>query len=265
MTWTKLSLKFLIVVTALVIALRVQPAHANRLQEIIDRGTVRVGVLIDLPPFGMTDKDQKPIGFDIDLAGMLAEDLGVKLQLVPVTGENRLPYLVTDKVDVIIGAFGATPARAKQIAFSSAYASNYLGVYGKVETDVKTIGDLGNYRVAAARGTSQDISLSKMAPKADIVRFADEATAAAAFLSGQTDLLACPNLVFDDVQKKNPDTKMNLKFTIRFVTNHIGLRQGEPELLRWLDTFVFYHKIVGDLEMLHQKWLHEKMPNLPSM
>lgn len=265
MNRTRLSLRVLIAVAFLATALGVQPAHANRLQEIIDRGTVRVGVLIDLPPFGMTDKDQKPIGFDIDFAGMLAEDLGVKLQLVPVTGGNRLPYLVTDKVDVIIGAFGATPERARQIAFSSAYASNYLGVYGKAETDVKSIDDLGNHQIAAARGTSQDISLTKLAPKADIVRFEDEATAAAAFLSGQTDLLACPNLVFDDVQKKNPGTKMTLKFTIRFVTNHIGLRQGEPELLRWLDTFVFYHKITGDLEMLHQKWLHEKMPNLPSM
>lgn len=247
------------------VAARAEATHTDGLHAIIDRGTVRVGTLVDLPPFGMTDKDGKPMGFDTDLANMLVSDLGVKLEQIPVTGANRLPYLVTDKVDIIIGAFGATPERAKQVSFSSAYASNSLAVYGNAETNVKSIQDLGSYRIGAARGTTEDISLTKMAPKANIVRFEDEATSAAAFLSGQTDLWACPDVVFNDVQKRNPNRKMDLKFTIRFTTNHIGLRQGEPELLRWLDTFVFYRKITGDLEMLHEKWLHEKMPNLPSM
>ena len=245
--------------------LLMQPAQADRLKDILDSGKVRVGILVDLPPFGMTDKDQKPIGFDIDLANMFAEDLGVKLELIPVTGANRLPYLVTNKVDVIIGAFGATPARAKQIAFSSPYASNYVGVYGRQGQNVKSADQLGKFKVAAARGSSQDISLTKLSPTATIIRFDDEATAAAAFLSGQADMLASPNVVFFDIQKKNPDKKLELKFIIRFVTNHIGIPKGEPELLRWVDTFVFYHRITGDLEALHRKWLNEKMPDLPSM
>lgn len=242
-----------------------QPAHADRLKDVLDAGRIRVGILVDLPPFGMTGKDQKPIGFDIDLANMMAEDLGVKLELIPLTGANRLPALVTNKVDVVIGAFGATPVRAKQISFSSAYASNYVGVYGRAGQNVKSAEQLGKFRVATARGSSQDISLSKLNPNATIVRFEDEATAAAAFLSGQTDMLACPNVVFFDIQKKNPDKKLELKFIIRFVTNHIGIPKGEPELLRWVDTFVFYRRISGDLDMLHRKWLNEKMPDLPSM
>lgn len=242
-----------------------QAVQADGLRMIMDRGTVHVGTLIDLPPFGMTDKDGKPMGFDTDLAHMLASDLGVKLEQTPVTGGNRLPYLVTRKVDIIIGAFGATPERAKQVAFSSAYASNYQGVYGDVNTKVKSVQELGSYSIAVARGTSDDLSLTKMAPKANIVRFEDHATAAAAFISGQTNLLACPDLVFYDVQQRNPSRKLDMKFMIKFATNHIGLRQGNPELLRWLDTFVFYHKVTGDLEMLHEKWLHQKMPNLPSM
>jgi len=242
-----------------------QTAHADRMKDILDSGKVRVGILVDLPPFGMMDKDQKPEGFDIDLAHMFAADLGVKLEMIPVTGANRLPYLVTNKVDVIIGAFGATPERAKQISFSSPYASNYVGVYGRAGQNVKSADQLGKYKVAAARGSSQDISLSKMNPNAIIIRFEDEATAAAAFLSGQTDMLATPNVVFSDIQKKNPDKKFELKFIIRFVTNHIGIPKGEPELLRWVDTFVFYHRITGDLDMLHHKWLHEKMPDLPTM
>jgi len=256
------SMRILVIVLGMLL---MQGAQADRLKDILDSGKVRVGTLVDLPPFGMTDKDQKPIGFDIDLANMFAEDLGVKLELIPVTGANRLPYLVTNKVDVIIGAFGATPVRAKQISFSSPYASNYVGVYGRPGQNVKSADQLGKYKIAAARGSSQDISLTKLNPNATIIRFEDEATAAAAFLSGQTDMLASPNVVFFDIEKKNPDKKFELKFVIRFVTNHIAIPKGEPELLRWVDTFVFYHRITGDLDMLHHKWLHEKMPDLPSM
>ncbi|MGH8634316.1 MAG: transporter substrate-binding domain-containing protein, partial [Burkholderiales bacterium] len=118
--------KLVVAAAAITLTLAAQPAMADRLKDILDKGVVRVGHLVDLPPFGMTDKDQKPIGFDIDLANMLAKDLGVKLELTAVTGANRLPYLVTDKVDLIVGAFGATPERAKQISFSSAYSSNTL-------------------------------------------------------------------------------------------------------------------------------------------
>jgi polar amino acid transport system substrate-binding protein len=240
-------------------------AKADMLDDIMKRGTIRVGTLVDLPPFGMTDKDQNPIGFDVELANMLAKDLGVKLELVPVSGGNRLPYLVTNKVDIIVGAFGATPERARQISFSSAYASNYVAVYGNTDKQVKAPEDLGDLKVGVARGTSEDISLTALAPKAKIVRYEDQATAVAAFLSGQVDLLGCPNLVFNRVAENNKNRPMDMKFNIRFVTNHIGLKRNEPELLRWLDTFVFYHKITGDLDMLHRKWLNEKMPNLPSM
>jgi polar amino acid transport system substrate-binding protein len=265
MTSLRSFAKLFVAAAAVVLTLAAPPATADRLKDILDKGVLRVGHLVDLPPFGMTDKDQKPIGFDIDLANMMAQDLGVKLQFTAVTGANRLPYLVTDKVDLIIGAFGATPERAKQISFSSAYSSNTLAVYGGPNINIKSADKLGKYKVAAARGTSQDITLSRMNPKATIIRFEDEATAVAAFLSGQTELLAAPNVVFNDVAKKNPNKKMNMKFMIRLATNHIGVRKGEPELLRWVDTFIFYRKITGDLDMLHRKWLNETMPDLPSM
>ena len=265
MSYVRSFAKLFLTAVVVSFALATPPAMADRFKDILDKKVLRVGHLVDLPPFGMTDKDQKPIGFDIDLANMMAQDLGVKLEFTAVTGANRLPYLVTDKVDVIIGAFGATPERAKQISFSSAYSSNTLAVYGGANIKIKSPEELGKYKVAAARGTSQDITLSRMNPKANIIRFEDEASAVAAFLSGQTELLAAPNVVFNDVQKKNPGKKMDQKFMIRLATNHIGIRKGEPELLRWIDTFIFYHKITGDLDMLHRKWLNEKMPDLPSM
>lgn len=240
------------------------PARADKLQDILDEGVVRIGVPIDVPPFGFTDENQESVGLDVDLARLVAEELGVELRLQQITGINRIPFLVTDKVDIVIAVMGATPERAKQIMFSSPYASLYIGVFGPKELQVSSAGEIGDHTVGVPRGTTQDISLSEMAPDADIVRFEDDATTAAAFLSGQVDLFGTANIVARDMVKKNPDLDLVNKFVIRTSPAHMGVRHGEFNLLRWLDTFIFYNKMNGTLEELHQKWMGEGMKPLPS-
>jgi polar amino acid transport system substrate-binding protein len=89
-------------------------ARPDRLQEILDKGLVRIGVPIDVPPFGFTDENQQPVGLDVDLAQLVAKELGVELEMQQITGINRIPFLVTDKVDIVIALMGATPERARQ-------------------------------------------------------------------------------------------------------------------------------------------------------
>ena len=237
--------------------------RADALQDIFDRGTVRIGVPIDVPPFGYTDANQQPVGLDVDLAKQVAEALGVELELQQITGINRIPFLLTDKVDIVIAVMGATPERAKQIMFTSPYASLYIGVFGPAGLEVASADDLGDYTVGVPRGTTQDISVTEMAPDANIVRFEDDATTAAAFLSGQVDLFGTANIVAQDIAKKEGVDLVN-KFVIRTSPAHMGVRQGEFNLLRWLDTFIFYSKMNGNLENLHQTWLGEGMKPLPS-
>jgi len=253
----------LAVLAAATLALSAQ-ARADKLQEIMDEGVVRIGVPIDVPPFGFTDENQASVGLDVDLARLVAEELGVELQLQQITGINRIPFLVTDKVDIVIAVMGATPERAKQIMFTSPYASLYIGVFGPKELQVSSADEIGDLTVGVPRGTTQDISLSEMAPEADIVRFEDDATTAAAFLSGQVDLFGTANIVARDMVKKNPDLDLVNKFVIRTSPAHMGVRHGEFNLLRWLDTFIFYNKMNGRLDELHQKWMGESMKPLPS-
>jgi polar amino acid transport system substrate-binding protein len=222
--------------------------RADALQEILERGTVRIGVPIDVPPFGFTDENQEPVGLDVDLAKQVAEALGVELELQQITGINRIPFLLTDKVDIVIAVMGATPERARQIMFTSPYASLYIGVFGPEDLQVSSADELGDYRVGVPRGTTQDISLTEMAPDADIVRFEDDATTAAAFLSGQVDLFGTANIVAQDMAKKQEDLDLVNKFVIRTSPAHMGVRHGEFDLLRWLDTFIFYNKMNGTLD-----------------
>src|SRR5690606_27987763 len=93
------------------------PAMAADLQDILSAGKVRIGVPIDVPPFGFVDADNEPTGLDVDVAKLIGEALGVEVELQQITGANRIPYLVTDRLDMVISAMGATPERAQQVAF----------------------------------------------------------------------------------------------------------------------------------------------------
>src|SRR3546814_187249 len=154
---------------------------------------------------------------------------------------------------------GATPERAKQIAFSSPYSALSIGVFGPAEAEVSSPDDIGDLVVGVARGTTQDIELTALAPDATITRFDDDATAAAAYLSGQVDLIATANVVIQDLVKRHPDQGFDTKFIIRYSPTHIGLRQGDPELLRWLDTFVSSNMANCTLSALPEKWTGEPL------
>ncbi|MFI5015653.1 MAG: transporter substrate-binding domain-containing protein [Hyphomicrobiales bacterium] len=257
--------RFAIVLTALVLgALSVAPAEAD-LKDIIDRGVIRIGTQMDNPPFGYIDASGKPAGFDVELGEMIAKSLGVKVQLEQIIGANRIPFLLTNKIDLVISAMGATPERAVQVMFTSPYAALYLGVYGHKATAVTGPDQLGTLRVAATRGTTQDLTLTAMAPKAAIVRFEDDTTSNTAFLSGQTDLWATLNTIAVEIAKKNPAQAIELKFKLRDSPAHMAMRQGDFSLLRWLNTYIFLIRANGELQRLHRTWLGEDMGELHAM
>ncbi|TIT17899.1 MAG: transporter substrate-binding domain-containing protein, partial [Mesorhizobium sp.] len=100
-------------------------ARADVLSDIGARGTVRIAVPQDFPPFGSVGADMTPQGYDIDIANLIGEKLGAKVEIVPVTSANRIPYLQTNKVDLVISSLGKNPDREKVIDFSEAYAPFY--------------------------------------------------------------------------------------------------------------------------------------------
>lgn len=236
-----------------------QAAWADRFADIQSRGVIRIGVPLDVPPFGSQNVSRQAEGFDVDMANMVAKALGVKLEITQITGANRIPFLLTDKVDIVISVMGLTPERAKQIMFTAPYANTSLAVYGPKNIAVKSAADLGKYKVAAAKGTTQEIALSVANPSADIMRTEDDATAAAAYLSGQAQLFSTNSIVAIDLAKKNPNKEFDLKFNIRQSPAHMGVKMGEHNLVRWLDSFIFYNTMNTELEKLHQKWLGRGM------
>jgi polar amino acid transport system substrate-binding protein len=240
-------------------------ARADKLQDILSKGVVRIGVPLDAPPFGSQDANRNPVGFDIEMAEMVAKALGVKLEMQQITGANRIPFLLTDKVDIVISVMGLTPERAKQIQFTAPYANTFLAVYGAKALQVSGPDQLGSNRLAAAKGTTQELAISAANPKASIMRTEDDATAAAAYISGQADLIATNSIVAQALAKQNPGKEFDRKFTIRRSPAHMGVQMDQHNLVRWLDSFIFFNTMNGELDRLHRKYLDMPMDPLPTL
>jgi len=158
-----------------------------------------------------------------------------------------------------------TAERARQVMYSAPYADTSLAVYGPKNLAIKSASDLGQSKISVAKGTTEDLVLSALAPGSDIMRTEDNATAVQAYLSGQCQLLAANSVVVVELAKRNPSKEFDFKFALRRAPAHVTVRMGEHNLLRWIDTLIFQSTLNGDLDELHKKWLGGPMQPLPAL
>jgi polar amino acid transport system substrate-binding protein len=239
----------------------VSPAHADGLDSIMTAKVIKVAVPQDFAPFGSAGLDLKPQGLDIDMANLIGKALGVKVDIIPVTSANRIPYLQTHKADIVISSLGKNAEREKVIDFTKAYAPFFSGVFGTKAEAVKGVADLKGKTIGATRGAIEEQDLSKMAPPdATVKRFEDNNATISAFVSGQVDLIATGNTVAAAIAEKNPQRPPVLKFVIKSSPCYVGLNKGEPKLLAKLNEIIAKAKADGELEKLSEKWLKNPLP-----
>ena len=237
------------------------PSSAADLAAIESAGTIKIGMLVDFPPFGIQDASGTPDGYDADVAKALAESLGVEAQIVPVTGPNRIPYLLSGQVDVLVASLGITEERAQKVDFSTPYAGISIAVYGATETEVKEPADLAGQTIAVARASTQDTGVTGVAPEGtEIRRFDDDASAVQALLSGQVNLIGLSNVVFLQVEKVAAG-KFDKKFDLSSQVQGIAVAPGSDALLEKVNAFVQTARTDGTLDEVHQKWLGEPLPD----
>lgn len=232
----------------------VVPASAQTLDSIKQAGRIRVGMLVDVPPFGLMSTTGQPEGFDADVGALLAEYLGVELELVPVTGPNRIPYLLTGQVDVLIAALGITEERAAQIQFSEPYSGLGAVLLAPVDMAAASFEDLADKSIGLPRGGSQDPVVTNNAlPSTRVQRFDDDAGAVQALLSGQVDTLAVATVLVPQIEQMAPG-RYDVKFLLYSQVQGIGMRPGEADLKAEVDAFVAQATESGQLEELYVKW-----------
>jgi len=240
-------------------------AHAQgALEDIQKSKTVRIAVPTDFAPYGFVGTDLKPQGLDVDMARYVADKLGAKAELVPVSTANRIPYLQTRKVDLVISTLGKNPEREKVIDFTAAYSPFFIAVFGPKSTAVKTPSDLAGKSVSVNRGSVDDTELTKVAPPtAEIRRFEGNDSTIAAFVAGQVQLVATSAQVAGTMMQKNPQLGAEFKFQLKDSPNFIGLTKGEDKLRARVNEIIAEGRKNGDLDKLSMKWLGRGTGELP--
>ncbi|GAB3626509.1 L-cystine-binding protein FliY [Pandoraea terrae] len=237
-------------------------AWAQSVADIKKKGEITIGMLVDFPPYGTTNAQNQPDGYDADVARLLAKDLGVKANIVPVTGPNRIPFLLTNKVDLLVASLAITPERAKQVQFSQPYAAATIVLLGKAGANLKSAADLKGLRVGVARASTQDVAVTRSAPEGtEIRRFDDDASAMQALLSGQVDAIGCSVTVASQIKKRAPNA-YEAKFNLLQQSMGIAMRPNQPELLKTVNDFVARNTANGELNKLYHKWLDTDLPKM---
>ncbi|MDE8345145.1 MAG: transporter substrate-binding domain-containing protein [Acidocella sp.] len=237
------------------------PAFAGALADIMKSGTIKIAVPQDFPPFGSVGADMQPQGYDIDMARLIASKMGLTLDLVPVTSENRIPFLQTHKVDIVISSLGKTPDRAKVIDFSDEYAPYVSGIFGPPSVLVSTPADLAGKTIGVTRGALEDLEVTKIAPPSAIInRYGDNQSTIAAFLSGQVQLIGTASAVASAIIARHPPVLPGLKITLKNSPCYIGLNKNEPDLMAKLNSIIATAKKDGSLNAISLKWLQTPLP-----
>ena len=175
-------LKFLSAAFAALAVVMVSFTAKADLSEILEAGVIKIGVPESFAPFGSLGADGELEGYDIDVAKMIAKDLGVKLELVPIVSKQRIPFLETGRLDLVISTLGANPERAKSIWYSSSYAPFYSAAFAASDKKIASIEDLSGMTVGLTGGTNEDIQFTETAPEGTVIkRFGDNAGTQAAF------------------------------------------------------------------------------------
>jgi polar amino acid transport system substrate-binding protein len=237
-------------------------SSGSRLDEIVRRGTLQVG-MSTFVPWAMQGKDGTLIGFEIDVARRLAEDMGVEVEFVPTKWSGIIPALLTGKFDVIIGGMGIRPDRNLSVNFSIPY--DYTGM-SIVASRAKAPGlttleefNRSGIVVAARIGTTAADAAKKYLPLAELRLFDDESQAFQELLNGNASAVVASAPAPADYALRNPDS-LYLPFDGTFTFEPIGfaLAKGDVDLLNFFDSWITVVDAEGWLSERKHYWFETR-------
>ncbi|POY43424.1 ABC transporter substrate-binding protein [Avibacterium gallinarum] len=230
----------------------------NRLQQLQKADSVRIGVFSDKPPFGYVDNQGKSQGFDVEIAKAIGKDLlgdENKVQYVLVEAANRVEYLQSNKVDIILANFTVTPARKEVVDFAKPYMQVALGVVSKDGAVITDINQLEGKTLLVNKGTTADAYFSKHYPNIKLLKFEQNTETFEALRDGRGDALAHDNTLLFAWAKENPGFTVGIKTLGDQDFIAPAVKKGDTELLAWLDQEIEKLAKEGVLKQAYDKTL----------
>jgi len=230
------------------------------IDEIISRGKILVGMACDEPPISFLDEKGKPSGYQVEIAKDLANTMGVKLEIVELSQASRVPFLNSDKVDIVISNFTRTLERALVVDFSIPYYKTGIVLIVPEGSKIKSVADLLGLNVGAVRGTTGAKALEEMAKEANILTFEFGSDLYLALKQGKVDAIA-DDMVMAQYYKKTNGEKLEVCFPFLLEENIcIGVKKGKQDLLNWVDLYIYNLHISGKNAEYYKKYLGEEPP-----
>jgi len=227
------------------------------IEQIKARGKLRIanGTFV---PWAMPGKDGKLIGFEVDVATKLAEDMGVDLELIPTAWDGIIPALIAGKFDFIIGGLTITPKRALTINFSIPYdyGETLLVVNKKKAPNLTSASQFNSPDItfAARRGATSGVTPASLYPKAKVIALDDENAIEQELVNGSATatLVTTPTPAL--IEAKYPDDVRVIHEPLARSASGVGMRKGDPDAEAYLNAWITFYTNNHWLQERHAYW-----------
>ena len=257
----KLVLATLMFITSSVFGADIDLWKKSTLNEIVQRGELRVGMEPGYMPFEMKDKKGRIIGFDVDIAKNMAKAMGVKLKLVPTAWDGIIAGLLTNKYDIIMSGMTVTQQRNLKVNFADPYVvvGQTILLRKELAGTIKSAKDLdkAGYSVVTKLGVTGEVATRKFFKKAKILTFETESDAATEVLNGRADAMVYDqpyNVLF--MAGKGKGNLVHLDTPLTYEPLGWAIQKGDPDFLNWLNNFLNQMKADGNYDKMYNKWFN---------
>lgn len=239
-----------------------QAASGGNLERILKAKVLRIGVKSDSPPFCYSDKDGRPVGFDVDLGFRIARHLGVQPVFVTVKTAERIEKLRKGEIDCIVATFTATRRRAHDVDFSIPYFQDQQKLLVKADSAVQSYRDLGGRKVAVIRNSTSLDNLKIVAPDAKIVEVDTTDEGMEKIEKGDADAYTGDGVTLLGARlgAKDPEKLRIAGEGFSVEPYVVGLPRNDSELRNRVDEILTDLWNKGSWTRLFDKWLGEKSP-----
>ena len=238
----------------------IELAKKSTLEDILKRGTLRVGLEAGYLPFEMANKAGETVGFDVDVAKEMAKAMGVKLEIDNTAWDGIIPALITKKFDIIMSGMTLTQERNLKINFADPYiiVGQTILLNKKHEGKVNSYKDLNDpqFTITSKLGTTGEQAIKRLIPKANYKSFEVESEAALEVLTGKADATVY-DLPFCAVfmAQRGEGKLVFLDEPFTFEPLAWAVRKGDPDFINWLDNFLRQLKNDGRYDRIYNKWI----------
>lgn len=235
-------------------------AEESTLNAILKKKQLMVGMdIADIryQPFEMKNEKGEIVGFDVDFAKMMADELGVNLEIVQTSWDGIIPALINGKFDIIISGMAITTERNKAVNFSRPYflSGKCLLINIDYAGRISSYYDLNRQDIVVTATFYDDMILDRYIPNARIFRFETDEDAALEVVEGRAHAYIADKARVAIFANKYPASTRALMIPFTYEPIAVGMRKGDPDLLNWIDNFIEIINGDGRLAMLEQKWM----------